>query len=626
MESAEIAIEIIRAPALTDEYGAHLTGQITGFVVRDNGEGFHDDNMTSFETLDSEYKLADGGRGVGRLLWLKAFDRVQVRSCYQDGQGEYWLRSFRFSEPVGTSQQAVEKCGDESTWAEVRLASFRDAYRRVAPKTAAKIANSILEHCLWYFVRPGGAPNITIVDGTERLELNSLYDEYILTSSNVDTLSVKGKSFDLVHLRLKANARAVPQLCWCASNRVVTEENLAGKVVGLHGRLKDLDGEFVYVGFLMADYLDANVRAERTEFNIPESTADALDESEPSLSDIRGAALASVAQYLQASLKEARKAGRERVERFVDNKEPRYRPILRRIDEEVLSVDPEISDRDLELQLHRALAEIEHELLVEGQHVLDSSARETADYHERLRAYLDRVEDVKRSDLAAYVSRRRVILDLFAHAIRTDESGRYANEDVIHNLVMPMRSNSDEVTYGASNLWIIDERLAFHNYLASDKPIRTMPITESNSRLEPDILALRVVEGPMLVSEGEIQPASIVVVEFKRPMRNDAEDPIFQSLRYLRRVREGGVTTATGRPIRPSEHIPGFCYIIADLTKAVEERCMTYGLRPTDDRMGYFGYNDNYHAYIEVASLDRLLKLAHQRNRAFFERLGLPTG
>src|SRR5262249_27856011 len=136
-------------------------------------------------------------------------------------------------------------------------------------------------------------------DGPECLTLNSLYDEYVLTASNTDTLSVKGRSFDLVHLRLKTGARPVPQLCWCASNRVVTEENLSGKVVGLHGKLSGPDGDFVYAGFLMAGYLDENVRAERTEFNIPESTAGALDESEPSLSDIREAALASIGQHLQ---------------------------------------------------------------------------------------------------------------------------------------------------------------------------------------------------------------------------------------------------------------------------------------------------------------------------------------
>jgi hypothetical protein len=49
-------------------------------------------------------------------------------------------------------------------------------------------------------------------------------------------------------------------------------------------------------------------------------------------------------------------------------------------------------------------------------------------------------------------------------------------------------------------------------------------------------------------------------------------------------------------------------------------------LNPTDDGMGYLGYHDVFNAYIEVVSFDRLLSLANQRNRAFFDVIGLPSG
>jgi len=31
-------------------------------------------------------------------------------------------------------------------------------------KTAEAIAREVFEHCIWYFLRPGGAPEVTIVD------------------------------------------------------------------------------------------------------------------------------------------------------------------------------------------------------------------------------------------------------------------------------------------------------------------------------------------------------------------------------------------------------------------------------------------------------------------------------
>jgi hypothetical protein len=194
-----------------------------------------------------------------------------------------------------------------------------------------------------------------------------------------------------------------------------------------------------------------------------------------------------------------------------------------------------------------------------------------------------------------------------------------------------MRKTSDEVRMDSCNLWLIDERLAFHDFLASDKPISSMPIVDSLDAKEPDICALNVFDEPILVSDRTTVPlASIVIVELKRPMRNDAapgeeKDPVEQAFGYLERIRNGRAQTAAGRPIPRSEDIPGFCYAVCDLTPTVVRRCKTLGLNPTSDGLGYFGYNPNYKAYVEVISFDGLLNSAKQRNRAFFDKLGLPT-
>src|SRR5262245_48543673 len=82
MDSARIEVRIVRDQQLPLPSGggpqAAIAPPIIGFVVTDNGEGFHDANMASFETLDSEYKSKHGCRGAGRLLWLKAFKKVEV--------------------------------------------------------------------------------------------------------------------------------------------------------------------------------------------------------------------------------------------------------------------------------------------------------------------------------------------------------------------------------------------------------------------------------------------------------------------------------------------------------------------------------------------------------------------
>lgn len=634
MDSTRIEIRITHDQQPSMQFGedelAHLEA-ISGFTISDNGKGFDDGNMESFETLDSEYKADEGCRGVGRLLWLKAFKQVQVVSNYRDSDNVMRRREFTFTPTQGVNPQPIQDSDAQETGSEVHLVSFSEFYRQATPKNIHSIARNVLEHCLWYFVRPGGAPNIAIVDDSGQVELNSLYDDYMLAYATVEHITIKNQEFSFIHLRLRPTSRLHPQLNWCAANRVVDKENLIGMLPGLHGKLKDGDTEFIYSCFIMSSFLDTAVRQERTGFSIPEDSEGTFDQEDPSMSDIRKAAVQAAERYLQANLTELREAGRARVERFVNSKAPRYRPILKHIDDDKLSVNPTIADKDLELQLHRYLTDLEMELLTEGQYILNLNNEGDDEYKERLKIYVERVDDFKKSDLVAYVFRRRVILDLFAKAIEIDEYGKYSREDVIHNLIMPMRTTSDDEAHSVSNLWLIDEGLAFHNFLASDKTINSMPITGSTSNQEPDLLALQVYDNPILVSDGESFPlASIVVVEIKRPMRNDAapgldKDPISQALNYLERVRGGGVMTAKGRPIPQSDHIPGFCYIIADLTPRMHERCKQSDLRPTPDHLGYFGYNANYRAYIEVYSFDRLLNLANQRNRAFFDVLNLPV-
>ena len=98
-----------------------------------------------------------------------------------------------------------------------------------------------------------------------------------------------------------------------------------------------------------------------------------------------------------------------------------------------------------------------------------------------------------------------------------------------------------------------------------------------------------------------------------------------QALGYLERIRKGGACRAAGSPISRSEQIPGFCYAMCDITPSVENRCKVLGLKATSDNLSYFGYNPSFDNYIEVISFERLLDSPRERNRAFFDKLGLPT-
>lgn len=632
MSTGSISVEIVRSSqGSLDLKKAGQVEKIVGFKITDTGVGFNDLNMKSFETLDTDHKADKGCRGVGRLLWLKAFKRVNVQSVYQSGD-TLFSRAFTFNINLGINDivNSSENISERKTT--VELQDFSETYRVAAPKTLDSISKSLLEHCLWYFVREGGAPAIVVKDGADKILLDELYDEYMHDSAQTEEVEVYGESFSITHIKFRASSAKSHALSFCATNRLVKEEALNNKIPGLYGSIADKNGGFVYSCYVSSPYLDEKVRSERTGFNIEENAEGLFEDKEISLKKIREVIYPKIKAHLQESLKANIDAGKERVEKFVAEKAPRYRPIISRISEDDLIVDSSISDKDLDIHLHKQLAKLERSILEKGHNILVPLQGESSpEYYARVRAYLEDVSDMKKSDLADYLCHRRVIIDLLEDALKQDSDGKYVTEDIIHELIMPMRKDSNDIFPESCNLWLLDENLAFHDYLASDKTINAMPISQSSDTKEPDILALNVYDNPILTSEGDALPlASIVVVEIKRPMRNDAragedKDPIEQALGYLKRVRDGKAQTPSGRPIPNSTDIPGYCYIVCDLTESVQKRCDLFNLTISSDRMGYFGYNSNYKAYIEVISFDKLIDSAKKRNKAFFDKLGLPT-
>lgn len=69
---------------------------IIGFRIEDNGIGFNDTNFEAFQTLDTRNKQSFGGKGIGRLFWLKAFSAVSINSTYQK-ENETYSRNILFT-------------------------------------------------------------------------------------------------------------------------------------------------------------------------------------------------------------------------------------------------------------------------------------------------------------------------------------------------------------------------------------------------------------------------------------------------------------------------------------------------------------------------------------------------
>lgn len=159
--SGRIEIEVIRDRTLFSESDSNT---VRGFSIKDNGIGFDENNMASFMEADSDYKLAFGGKGVGRFSWLKAFSNVSITSTF-NSDGEFVTRTFDFNLNRVDIEDTLVDAGTEITdnCTIVKLADYLKDYENHVPKQLETIATRIIQHCFIYFLSKD-CPEVVIYD------------------------------------------------------------------------------------------------------------------------------------------------------------------------------------------------------------------------------------------------------------------------------------------------------------------------------------------------------------------------------------------------------------------------------------------------------------------------------
>src|SRR5699024_9101356 len=153
--------------------------------------------------------------------------------------------------------------------------------------------------------------------------------------------------------------------------------------------------------------------------------------------------------------------------------------------------------------------------------------------------------------------------------IEINEDGKFENESLIHSIFFPIRTTSDEVPYDKQNLWLIDERLSYHSFLASDKSFNSVDELSLNGIDRSDLL---IYNEAFAFSDSKAAPhSSFTIVEFKKPQRDDYKDyddsknPIEQSEKYIEQLLEGKVKGRNGRVVEVNKKTPFYVYIVCDI-------------------------------------------------------------
>lgn len=626
VDEKKIVIDALRVENVqlkTDGQGNTIEepAHFEAFVVTDNGNGFNTENYTSFLEAYSQLKVKKGCKGIGRFLWLKAFDKVVISSTYFE-DGHWHLRSFDFS-LTGVNPERNDKVleiKDAEQQTIVSLKGFRNPYRDSVAYSLESLAKKLIEHCLPYFIT-GKCPQIILKDNCRKsFNLNDYYEKTYKDSLHQDSIELKGKNYTLYHMLLAEGAEK-HELHLCANNREVKSYALSAYIPNMNKKLTNGEDTYYYVGYLAGDYLDEAVNTERSDFDFTDGPlfGDAKE------SEIVDTAVGYIRAYLSDELIKVADEKKNQIDMLVKTKRPQYRLLLNRHPEVYDKIPACLAEDKLDLELYKHQQHWEFDT-AKKKHDIEEKVKQDATsdpgFRKLFDEYCENVTELSRASLAEYVARRKAVIDLLEQALEADENGQYSKESRIHSIICPMQATSDEIKLDDMNLWLIDDRLAYHHFLASDKKINTIPVLESDVDKRMD---LAIFDAALSYTADPENINSITIVELKRPQRDDGNnDPVLQVLKYVRDIKAGKIKKANGRDFGDVSRVSFYCYVIGDLTQSMRDSAESRGLTETQDNAGYFGFNPTYGAYVEVISYDKLLKDAKQRNRALFDKLFEP--
>lgn len=640
VETVVNAIEAIEAARITDglvqirvrrspqgEIDASES-KILDLLVQDNGIGFNQENRDSFDTLYSALKLRQGGKGFGRFTCLKYFDDLHVDSVYLDGALRRRVFSMGKSNEIIVNERIME-ANLARTGTIVTLAGERSGQ---LPRKLATLSRGLVELLLPYFTTDGYlCPRIELseADGSGVIILNDYIDsaEAVIHELPLPepTFTLAGKAgnevFRVRVFKMLYPKNKVSKVSLVAHKREVTEASLSSYIPEFSDEFVEVPGgdesrrrNYILKAYVFGEYLDANVLLERGAFAFNKDSDLLLGISQSQIED-HAASLAKGAVSAEVVSRQERK--RERIHGYVEERAPWHKALLRTVN--MASFPSAPSDAEIEALLHREKFKLEVKVREDVTALLASE--DPGELTAKTAELVSRVSESSKNELVHYVALRKQVLELFKRSLEVDSSGSYQSEGAVHSVIFPTRTDDQSIPYDDHNLWILDERLTFTSYLASDLPL------EGGTTQRPDIIAF----DRRVAFRAENETSNpVTIFEFKRPQRDDfvnpssKEDPVQQIIRYVNGIRAGKFLTPKGREIQISQTTPFYGYVVCDLTPKVKQWLHDEkNFTPMPDNLGWFHWFANINLYVEVLGWDKLLKDADMRNRVFFHKLGI---
>ena len=367
------------------------------------------------------------------------------------------------------------------------------------------------------------------------------------------------------------------QLIYLANKRASKILNLAKTIINLNADLYENGNKYYIISFVSSSYLDDSVTPERDEFTFDEEeTSDDIN-----LQEINSCVCIEISKIIKSIIDNITLEKKKKVAEFLSKEGPEYRYLVNKNPNIIDNISPIASNNEMEQHLHKAEIVYKEETTRQVKVILSKEDLN----EEEIEDAFSKVSDAAKADLTKYILWRNHVISLLNKKLTWDEAQKYKKEDELHKLFYQMRKTSNDVPYETNNLWLIDERLNFHDYLASDLAI------DNAKGDRPDILTVNTA----YYFNNEDNPGeSFSIIEFKRPMRDDyinEENPIDQVVDYIEKIRLGHALRKDGTQIVIQDNTPCFAYIICQITPNLKSICRKREFLKTYDKMGYFSYH-----------------------------------
>ena len=628
-QDGKVSVRVLRS-SQTELYSS--LPDVTGFLIEDNGVGFTDEHRNSFDTLYTDHRIAEGGKGFGRFTCLKYFENLHVKSVYKDEFGFKFRKFSMGKDHELITHETITMSEQNASGTIVILKNLKKG--PTFEKKLSTVGQNLVERLLPYFItKDYVCPAIVLSehDGSNVIRMNDFVSNEL--SAFIREICIKQNSFALRACEKDQNflvrifKRYAPKKQKSRISLVAHKREVSGSM--LHKYIPEFEEEFyekygngeddrernyIIKAYVFGSYLDDNVSLERGGFDFAMN-----DELAPGIAqaDIEkhAALIAQDAVGSDINLRQERK--KERVLSYVDDQAPWHKDILSEIDLSEIPYNPTNEEIETRLQQEK----FTQELIIKRDVENLLSATNFENVKDSVAEIVKKISSTSKNDLIHYIALRRKILDIFGRSLEVDESGVYLSEGVVHDIVFPRRGDTEITSFRDHNLWIVDERLNFTNYVSSDVPL------DGKNTERPDLL----VYNKRVLFRGDNETSNpVTIFEFKKPQRDDfvnpssREDPVQQIVRYVNDIYDGKYMTPEGRKILVAENTPFYGFVVCDLTPKVEawlEREKDF--KPMPDRLGWFQWMANINLYIEVISWDKVRKDAQMRNKIFFQKLGI---